>query len=126
MKKGKFGFFNSKGIDVIPFEFNDTKGFSEDRAAIEKDSYWGFIDNGGKLVIPNLYTEVSNFEDGVAIVKRSDFFCISDKDHNYLLPCALDKVERLSDHKTLRIFKENKMAYFSLETRKYIWEEDGF
>jgi hypothetical protein len=89
------------------------------------DGLWGYINDAGEVVIPAEFDEAADFHAGVAIVKRGAFKCVIDKDGEYLIACAMDEIISL-DGDILRLEKENKMAYFDLRTKKYMWQPVGF
>ncbi len=72
-KGGKWGYYNDRGVLVIPLQFDDAMRFYEGRAAVKTDGEWGFIDTAGNIVIPAVYDEVKEFSEGycaVAINKK--------------------------------------------------------
>ncbi|MCL2816465.1 MAG: WG repeat-containing protein [Oscillospiraceae bacterium] len=54
-KNGKFGFADTTGKIVIPFEYDDAYCFAEGLAAVEKNGKWGFINKLNEAVIPFIY-----------------------------------------------------------------------
>ncbi|MCB0387835.1 MAG: WG repeat-containing protein, partial [Winogradskyella sp.] len=83
MKDKEWGYINTKGDVVIPFQYKDAEIFSEDGLAPVKSSkLWGFINTEGKLVIEEKYditaggfsifqkNNLKGFKDGVARVKE--------------------------------------------------------
>ena len=46
-KDGKWGYINTKGEEVIPFEYEEAKLFSEGLAPVKKDGIWGYVDMKG-------------------------------------------------------------------------------
>lgn len=78
-KKGKrkWGFRDSSGTLVVPFQYCEVGDFSDGMAAVRlyadkecmREGNWGFIDKTGKLVIPAKYTNrPSHFDSGLAVV----------------------------------------------------------
>ena len=100
-KNGLWGYINTKGVVVIPFQFRSAKPFSDnpELAPVEKvdagEKAWGYIDLKGNWIIPPSYYNATPFYDGVAEVatekfkyksvsKRYDkFFLTKDKKYIY-------------------------------------------
>lgn len=66
--RGKWGFIDSAGQEIIPPAYDDAEIFSEGLAAVCKNEKWGFINKNGEVVIPLEYDEVNNFSEGMAAV----------------------------------------------------------
>lgn len=68
----KFGFINTSGNVVIPFEYNDVMPFSDGLAPVARrfgnDLRWGFIDKSNNLVIPFMFSQAWPFSEGLARV----------------------------------------------------------
>ena len=94
-------------------------------ASVKIGDHWGFINDAGELIIPTEFDEVTDFIDGVSIVKRGDFYCVIDKTGEYVVPCAMDEIVIL-ERDVLRLEKKDKMAYFDMRTKSYMWQAKGF
>jgi len=67
-----YGFINNKGETVIPFEFFNTRNFSEGLApAANAKNDWGFIDKKGNWVIKPTYDFADSFDAGEARVMKA-------------------------------------------------------
>lgn len=66
MKKGKYGFINTKDELVVPLQFDEVKEFAFGRAAVKMNGKWGYIDDYGTIVIEPIYSSAENF--------RSNYF----------------------------------------------------
>ncbi|MEP0263949.1 WG repeat-containing protein [Dokdonia sp.] len=52
----RWGYINTKGEEVVAFNFRDAETFSEDGLApVKEKKFWGFIDKSGKIIIPAEY-----------------------------------------------------------------------
>ena len=67
--KGKCGFIDKNGYEIIPCKYDDTEGFSEGLAGVEKGGKWGFIDRNGNEIIPCKYDDAKGFSEGMAYVE---------------------------------------------------------
>ena len=94
-------------------------------ASVKDAELWGYVNDAGEVVVPAEYAEASGFTQGVAVVKRGEFSCVIGKTGEYLIPCAMDEIVILEGD-ILRLEKEDKMAYFDLRTKKYMWKSAGF
>ncbi len=67
--KGKYGAFDNKLKQVIPFNYNYLGDFSEGFFSFSSDGKrFGFLDKKAKIVIPETYNSVGNFSNGFATV----------------------------------------------------------
>jgi hypothetical protein len=55
-------------ISRIRNEFDETKDFSEDLAAVKKNGKWGYIDKKGNVIINFMYEKAGSFINGSANV----------------------------------------------------------
>lgn len=70
---GKYGFINTAGELVIPYEWDNVRFFREGLVAVQKDGKWGFLNGAGELVIPCQWDYCSyGFIDGLAHVSNED------------------------------------------------------
>ena len=73
-QKGKWGFIDTKGKVVLPFQYDKADSFSEGLAAVvtaDTDKY-GYINTKGEMVIPPKYEKAFYFNEGVAAVQILD------------------------------------------------------
>ncbi|NCA79391.1 MAG: WG repeat-containing protein [Sphingobacteriia bacterium] len=68
-KKGKHGYIDTLGTEVIPCIYKDARTFSNGFAIVEKDiDVWQYIDKSGKYLPIGHYDELWNFDKGYAKV----------------------------------------------------------
>jgi len=70
-KNEKWGYINTDGDVVIPFEYDSALTFSEGLAAVEKNGKWGYIDINNNAVIPLEYIYATSMVDGSAVVWKA-------------------------------------------------------
>jgi len=110
-KKGKWGFIDKAGREVVPPQYNDWWSY-EDGALAFRDGLarvaigdWetgmcGFIDKTGKEVVPCMYGEARLFSEGLAAVQVCDGtgkWGFIDKTGSEVIPPQYDKVYDFSD-----------------------------
>lgn len=79
-EKGKYGYVNREGAQVIPFIYQEAYPFKNGVAKVCKGKKYGFINENGEEVIPVSLDRVAPFKDGVAWVKEGNKYgFISDK-----------------------------------------------
>lgn len=71
-ENGKWGFINTEGDVVIPFEYIQTGDFVNGYAPVQKKDKWGFIDSENNTVIPFIYLWALDFSEGLAAVRNED------------------------------------------------------
>ncbi len=78
--KGKWGFVDKTGNQVIPPIFDEILNFRQDYAAARVGMRWGFINKKGNFVINPNFEGARNFSDGLAPVKKGELWgCIDEK-----------------------------------------------
>lgn len=104
-KNDKFGFINSSGKIIIPFNFDASLDFSEGICGVAKlmgteDSTfyeWTFIDKTGKQVINSVFEEVHEFKMGLASVKSNGKFGWIDKSGKFVFGNDFDECKSFSE-----------------------------
>lgn len=66
--KGKHGFINGMGKEIVDVRFEQAESFNEGLAAVKLGRLWGYIDKSGQLAIKNVYAKVERFNEGLAWV----------------------------------------------------------
>ena len=85
-QKGKWGFIDTKGKVVIPFQYVKADSFSEGLAAVATadTNKYGYINTKGEMVIPPKYEEAFYFNEGVAAVQILDKWGYIDKRNQWV------------------------------------------
>jgi hypothetical protein len=68
----KYGFIDKTGELVIPFQYDETHGFSEDMAPVQIEGNWGYIDRKGLMVIEPQFDYAQNFSEALAAIRDQD------------------------------------------------------
>ena len=95
--RGKFGFVNSKGKEIVPLKYDYADSFSEGLARVELNGKMGFIDTKGKEVISLKYDWVYDFVEGFAIVKSNKKVGFIDTTGKEVIPMIYDSVDSFSE-----------------------------
>jgi hypothetical protein len=123
--KKKWGYINEKGKLVIPCKYNMAYPFSDSLAKVKTDDNFGYINLSGKTVIDEQYEAANNFSNNIASVKLNGKFGLIDTAGVFIVPCTWTDL-KIMPHGLLKVTIGDKMAYYSLKTRKYLWAEEGF
>ncbi len=67
-RNDRWGFIDTTGKVVIPFDFQRAGQFSGGVARVLQDGHWGYVNKAGQLVIPPQFEWVGDFCDGIAEV----------------------------------------------------------
>lgn len=70
-RKGKWGYINSSGKEVVPPQYEEVWWFRNGFASVKSKLKWGFINKEGMMVIPAIYERAYSFEDGLVDVQRN-------------------------------------------------------
>jgi len=65
--QNKWGYIDSKGTQVIPFQYDSCDSFKGDYAKIQMDGKWGIIDKTGKTIIKPQYKNITPGDNGIFI-----------------------------------------------------------
>lgn len=83
-RNGKWGYIDSKGKVVVPFEYESAWNFSEGLALVQKGGKWGFINEQGRVAIPFQHDYCLPFYDGWA--RADDSFIDKEGKQTLFLP----------------------------------------
>ena len=111
---GQYGFIDTTGELVIPYEWKNVKFFHEGLAAVLKDGKWGFIDTDGNLVIPYQWDYCSyGFCEGVAVVsnKGEGKYDVIDKEGNVSFSVVADYAQSYFSEGLLGIQRDGKYGF---------------
>lgn len=61
-QKGKWGFVNDAGEEVVKYSYDEVRDFVDGCAKVKKGGKWGYIDAQGNEVIKIKYTEMQNWD----------------------------------------------------------------
>ncbi len=87
---GVWGFIDQGDKTVVPFGFEDAKGFSNGRAAVKQNSRWGFINQIGKLVINPQFENARNFSENYSSVQINKKWGFIDSMGKFKIPIQFD------------------------------------
>lgn len=65
----KYGFFNKKGENVVPYLYEDATDFYRGVAGVKLKGLYGYIDKTGRNITEIKYAEIAAFIEGIAFVK---------------------------------------------------------
>jgi hypothetical protein len=85
-KKGKYGFVDTQGEEIIPFVYDHVWNFSEGLAGVQQAGKAGFVDKTGKVAIAFDYDYVWPFSDGLALVRLKGKYGFIDKTGQVIIP----------------------------------------
>lgn len=66
--RGKWGFIDREGREVVNAQYEDAHDFSEGLAAVRLYDKWGYVDHRGKLCISLQYEQAQSFSEDLAAV----------------------------------------------------------
>ncbi|MFC5411502.1 WG repeat-containing protein [Larkinella bovis] len=70
-KDGLYGFLNTEGYLIIPFNYEDADYMSENQAAVCKDGKWGLVGLNASLTVTLKYDDLYSPRGGFASFKRN-------------------------------------------------------
>ena len=96
-KDGKWGYINTHGKVIIPFQYDFAWKFSNGLAMVRRDSKNGYINKHGKVVIAFKVEHVSTFHDELAKVRNNNKYGFIDTTGKIVIPCQFDEAADFSE-----------------------------
>ena len=90
--KGKYGFIDKTGKEIIPCKYNNANNFKEGLAAVNLNGKWGYIDKTGREICPCKYDWAYDFFKGLAKVKLNNKYGYIDTTGKEVIPCIFDGI----------------------------------
>ena len=76
-KKGKVGFVDQNGTEIIKCEYESAYPFENGYAIVSKSKKYGIIDKSGKIVLPLKYTQISSWNNDLYLIKAGKVMGLS-------------------------------------------------
>jgi len=106
--KGKYGFVDTQGNEVIPCIYENAWDFKEGFAMVEKERKYGFIDKTGEEIVPCIYENAWDFKEGFAKVEKERKYGFVDKIGKEVVSCTYQNLEREFLNERMRAKKDEK------------------
>ena len=84
-KKGKIGYVDSLGNQVIKCKYESAQPFKDGVAIVSKSGKYGIIKSSGEVALPLKYTSITSWSDSVYLIKNKMKMGLVDKKGNLLL-----------------------------------------
>ncbi|MDD4819330.1 MAG: WG repeat-containing protein [Flavobacteriales bacterium] len=96
--KGKYGYINEKGKEIIPANMSFTGeiknlAFQGQRAKTSYRDKYGMIDENGKRLVPNLFDDIKPSESWPVPIQKNGLWGYVGKSVSISIPCTYDAVE---------------------------------
>jgi len=62
---GKFGYINSRGVEITPPKYDRALRFNWDVGRVQLDGKWGLVNKQGKEITPPVYDEIKGHQDPI-------------------------------------------------------------
>lgn len=95
-KKGKVGFADKSGAEVIKCEYESVQPFSDGIAIVTKSGKQGFIDASGTVLLPLKYTQISLWNNGIYLIKDGKKMGLADRQGKIVLPAVYSHISKLN------------------------------
>lgn len=121
---GKYGFVNSAGKVVIPFQYQGVGYFGEGLRlahAQNEQGQWGCINNLGETIVPFEFTEISiKHRDNQVFARKNGVLGILDTLGNQVLPFQFKSLEIIGKHHFKARTMEDKYGVYDYKNKKYV------
>ena len=89
---GKFGYINSRGVEITPPKYDRALRFHWDVGRVQLDGKWGLVNKQGKEITPPVYDEIKGHQDPIVRLGNKYGF-VSCKTGELLTPVKYDDVK---------------------------------
>lgn len=92
--KGKIGFSDSNGNEVIKCEYESVLPFKDGLSIVTKSKKMGMIDKTGNVVLPMKHSQITEWTEDLYLVKNGKQMGLVDKKGNFILPQKYTLISR--------------------------------
>lgn len=93
-KKGKVGFVDKNGKEVVKCEYESVTPFVNDVSIVTKGGKKGLINTSGKIVLPVKYTQINKWNSSLYLVNDNKKLGLVDKMGKTVLPIKYSQISR--------------------------------
>ena len=122
-KGGKWGYVNTKGQKVLPFEYSYAHSFKEDAAIVQLSPFYGVINKKGEYLIDPLQEELRPLNDSVLIAKSLGKYGLITLEGDTLLAYKYVNIEPI-DEFVVKLEEQGEVFYYNCRICKFIRKED--
>lgn len=124
VKKGsKWGYVNTKGQKVLPFEYTYAHSFKGEAAIVQLSPFYGVINKKGEYIIDPLQEELRLLNDSILIAKSLGKYGLITLEGDTLLQYKYVKIEPI-DEFVVKLEEQGEVFYYNCRIRKFIRKED--
>lgn len=95
-KKGKIGYSDLKGNEVIKCQYESAQPFKEGTAIVTKSGKSGIINTTGKVILPLKYTQILSWNSDLYVIKDGKKMGLADHHGKIVLPVKYSHISRLN------------------------------
>lgn len=95
-KKGKVGFADQNGNEVIKCEYESAMPFSDGVAIVTKSGKYGLIDATGKVLLPLKYTSILSWTEDLYLIKAGKKMGLADHTGKVVLDVKYSHISKLN------------------------------
>lgn len=116
MERGKWGYCNTEGKEVLPLQYDLANTMYNGVAIVKKGALYGLIDKTGKEIVSFQYESLSRFYYSSELyqVKQDGLFGLISKTGEQLVPPKYDDLGALYGNNYLVVVKDKKYGIYSL------------
>lgn len=113
-KKGKFGFIDESGEEIIPCKYDNAYAFCHGNAIVCINSKWGVINVDNEVILPINHVRLDRFKPDLFIIDIDDGYSLLDSKYNKLFNITFDKIIRIGLSNQLIISQKNKYGVLDI------------
>ena len=93
-KKGKVGFADQNGNEVIPCQYESAQPFSNGVAIVTKSGKYGIINASGKVLLPLKYTQILTWTKDIYLIKDGKKMGLAEHNGQIVLPAKYSHISK--------------------------------
>lgn len=113
-KDGAWGYIGRRGVQKIPFIYDNAGSFTDDGlAAVQKDGLWGYINKKNKMVIKPQFAEAQDFSNNRAAVRDEEGWHYINKKGEIIIDGDFDDVSIFAANGLAAVCKAGEWGYIN-------------
>ena len=95
-KKGKVGFVDANGNEIIRCQYESARPFNDGIAIVTKSNLSGIIDTSDKVLLPLKYDVIHRWNDHLFLLKSGKKYGLADNKGTIVLPVSYTNIYKLN------------------------------
>ena len=93
-KKGKIGFVDQEGAEVIKCQYETAQPFKDGVSIVSKSGKYGIIDTKGTVLLPLKYSQIQTWDNDLYLIKSGKLMGLANQEGKEVLPPKYSLISR--------------------------------